>query len=229
MSDANRTQSPPDTSDPTSTADRSLHSVSSTDIDSNDDIVRKVFEEKLQLNDHTNPTDAPASDDEYSDAVSDSLQPATDAETDAEAERRQREQTLSVEQLAENVSKANDIKTFGNFQFKNEEYNESLVSYTEGLDVCPLANSELRAVLLGNRSAAYMQLGNSAAALADASKALELKPDYMKVLLRYAKHSVSAIVVNYHRISIASTGEPNCTRTLTSWTKACKTSSAPSN
>lgn len=229
MSDTNRTQSPPDTSDPKSTVDRSFHSVSSNDTDSNDDIVNKVFDEKLQLNDHTTPTDASASDEEYSDAVSDSLPLATDTETAAEAERRQHEQTLSVEQLAENESKANEIKTFGNLQFKNEEYKESLESYTEGLDVCPLANSDQRAVLLGNRSAAYMQLGNTASALIDASKALELKPDYMKVLLRYAKFEVSASRVNCQLISIVSTDEPSCTRTPTSWTKAYKTSSEPSN
>lgn len=197
MSDSSQNLSHPEPS----TATASLSPTINTPIsDNNDDTVNKLFQETLQLNKDVGQAVDPAtagaaddsttSDDEFSDA-----QQTTDASVDScaadkdfdvdEASRRDFEQTLSEEQLNENQRKAVEIKDFGNLQFKNEEYKESLQSYTEGLDICPLRNSEQRAVLLGNRAAAHIQLGNRTAALQDCSKALELNPLYLKVLLRY--------------------------------------------
>lgn len=98
--------------------------------------------------------------------------------------RRAYEDTLTPEQLSENQQKAVERKTTGNTQFKNEEYSNSLDSYTAGLDICPLRFKEDRSVLFGNRAAAHAQLGNKTLAIQDCTDSLTLNPNYMKVLLR---------------------------------------------
>ncbi|XP_059611943.1 DNA polymerase interacting tetratricopeptide repeat-containing, protein of 47 kDa [Phlebotomus argentipes] len=77
-------------------------------------------------------------------------------------------------------------KEDGNFHMKHRKYRISIISYTEGLSA-KCDNREINATLYNNRSAAHFFLQNYRSALADALKAVELKPDYKKALVRAAK------------------------------------------
>lgn len=98
--------------------------------------------------------------------------------------RREFENTLSSDELLERKQKAIDFKTTGNTQFKGEDYLGSVDSYTAGLEVCPLNQTEDRSVLFGNRAAAHIQLGNKTVAIQDCTDSLDANPKYIKVLLR---------------------------------------------
>jgi len=63
---------------------------------------------------------------------------------------------------------------------------EAIDAYTEALTVDP-ANKDYNATLLGNRSAALLKLKQRIPALRDCEKALELKSDYTKIILRKAQ------------------------------------------
>lgn len=189
MSEFNPNQLPDEILEPPRTGAQTSHNTNSADTTTNnDDIVNKLFDEKLQLNDNKTASDSPPSDEEFSDTQPEAI----DAESYAEATRRRNEQYLTDEQLAENEARANEIKTLGNEQFKKEDYWASLELYSEGLDVCPLASTQQRAILLGNRSAVYVQLGKTESALADINKALDINPHYTKVLLRYVAHDAKS-------------------------------------
>lgn len=101
-----------------------------------------------------------------------------------EASQRDYESTLSEDELNANQVKANEFKAMGNDQYKNGEYLKSIESYSSGIGVCPLRCGNERAILYGNRAAAYVQLNNKTMAIQDCSKALELDPKYTKVALR---------------------------------------------
>jgi len=89
--------------------------------------------------------------------------------------------------LKANQLKANEFKNTGNDHYKNGAFTESIESYSNGIGICPLRCSNDRAVLYGNRAAAYIQLKNNTMAIQDCSKSLELDPKYIKVILRRAK------------------------------------------
>lgn len=101
-----------------------------------------------------------------------------------ETSQRDYESTLSEDELNANQLKANEFKTIGNDHYKNGEYLKSIESYSSGIAICPLRCTNERAVLYGNRAAAYVQLNNNTMAIQDCSKALELDPKYIKVALR---------------------------------------------
>lgn len=75
---------------------------------------------------------------------------------------------------------ANALKADGNEYFKNKEYNEAVVYYTAALDI------KVDPVFYSNRSACYAGLGEHDKVIEDTTKALELKPGYVKPLLRRA-------------------------------------------
>lgn len=101
-----------------------------------------------------------------------------------EASQKDHESTLTEDELNANQSKANEFKKIGNEHYKNAEYLKSIESYSSGIGVCPLRCGSERAILYGNRAAAYVQLNNNTLAIQDCSKALELDPKYTKVALR---------------------------------------------
>lgn len=112
--------------------------------------------------------------------------PAVDSELTIE-ELREREKDLSPEQLAANKEKADKLKLEGNELFKNEDAVGAAKIYTEALDICPSESTKERAVLYGNRAAAKIKLEANKAAIDDCTKAIELWPEYVRVLLRRAK------------------------------------------
>eukprot|EP00094_Tigriopus_californicus_P010583 TCALIF_10210-PA protein Name:"Similar to Ttc1 Tetratricopeptide repeat protein 1 (Mus musculus)" AED:0.09 eAED:0.09 QI:190/0.8/0.83/1/1/1/6/91/274 len=64
---------------------------------------------------------------------------------------------------------------------------EAVTIYSEALALCPLCFTDDRAVLLANRAAAQFKQGDLAATIQDCSESLELKPDYLKALVRRAQ------------------------------------------
>ncbi|XP_034660049.1 tetratricopeptide repeat protein 1 [Drosophila subobscura] len=102
-------------------------------------------------------------------------------------ELRDLEKLLSVEELAANKEKADKLKLEGNELFKNDNAQRAIEIYTEGLNVCPSDSSKERAVLFGNRAAAKIKLEANKSAIDDCTKAIELWPEYVRVLLRRAK------------------------------------------
>ncbi|KAH8353850.1 hypothetical protein KR084_008943 [Drosophila pseudotakahashii] len=112
--------------------------------------------------------------------------PPVDSELTIE-ELREREKDLSPEQLAANKEKADKLKLEGNELFKNDDAEGAAKTYTEALDICPSDSTKERAVLYGNRAAAKIKLDANKAAIDDCTKAIELWPEYVRVLLRRAK------------------------------------------
>jgi len=75
-------------------------------------------------------------------------------------------------------------KSKGNECFTKREYAQSAAHYTFALADDHAASAEDRAVLLANRAAAFLKLGQPEKALKDASKAVDLRPSYAKAHFR---------------------------------------------
>lgn len=79
-----------------------------------------------------------------------------------------------------------DAKEEGNNLFRNKQYDEALEFYSKAITYCPEdeENKENLATFYGNRSAAYFTLDEHELVVEDCIAALQLKPDYVKVLAR---------------------------------------------
>ncbi|KAH8243768.1 hypothetical protein KR032_009952 [Drosophila birchii] len=119
-------------------------------------------------------------------AGGDALVKQPDTELSIE-ELRDLEKDLSPEELAANKEKADKLKLEGNELFKNDDPEGAAKIYTEALNICPSNSTKERAVLYGNRAAAKIKLDANKAAIDDCTKAIELWPEYVRVLLRRAK------------------------------------------
>ncbi|EPY23533.1 hypothetical protein STCU_03439 [Strigomonas culicis] len=73
-------------------------------------------------------------------------------------------------------------KEKGNADYSQRKHMDAIMSYSNGL-LCA-ESSETVAVLLNNRSTAFFELQHYADACMDADRALSVKPDYTKALLR---------------------------------------------
>lgn len=84
------------------------------------------------------------------------------------------------------LEKAIEAKEEGNNYFRNKEYDNALESYSRAITYCPEddENKENLATFYGNRSAAYFSLEEYELVVEDCTAALELKPDYVKVIAR---------------------------------------------
>lgn len=91
---------------------------------------------------------------------------------------------LSEEELSANKEKSEILKGEGNAHFKSAEYTEAIDKYSEALKLCPVVHKNDRAILYGNRAAAYKYLEQREEAISDCSQAVELNPDYLKAYAR---------------------------------------------
>lgn len=69
-----------------------------------------------------------------------------------------------------------NFKELGNQAIQKQNFKEAVEYYTKGLEKEPL-----NAILLANRSMAYLKLENFNNALKDAKKSIEIDPKYIKV------------------------------------------------
>jgi tetratricopeptide (TPR) repeat protein len=74
-----------------------------------------------------------------------------------------------------------EFKKQGNLEFSQQNYEAAVACYTKGLAV-----NEQNHTLFGNRSGAYLKLGQNEEALADANSAIALKPSWLKPYHRKA-------------------------------------------
>ncbi|KAJ6632787.1 Tetratricopeptide repeat protein 1 [Pseudolycoriella hygida] len=150
---------------------------------SNKEIIDEIIEQQSSLNLNAEETidSGNVEEDNFVDCIE---TPVPDQDEDS---RRDYEQLLSEDELNANKTKADEFKKIGNDHYKNKEYLKSVESYSNGIAICPLKFSNERAILYGNRAAAYVQLSESTMAIQDCSKALDLDPKYTKVALRRAK------------------------------------------
>uniref|UniRef100_A0A023ENY1 Putative dna polymerase n=1 Tax=Aedes albopictus TaxID=7160 RepID=A0A023ENY1_AEDAL len=88
------------------------------------------------------------------------------------------------ENTAQELAEA--YKDDGKFYMQHKKFRLAVLSYTEALSF-GVTDSEYRAVLYNNRSAANFFLKNYRSSMLDAQKALELKPDYDKARWRAAQ------------------------------------------
>uniref|UniRef100_A0A1L8EBL6 Tetratricopeptide repeat protein 1 n=1 Tax=Haematobia irritans TaxID=7368 RepID=A0A1L8EBL6_HAEIR len=107
-------------------------------------------------------------------------------EIDEEA-LKEKEKSMTPEELEANKEKAQKMKLEANELFKNNDAEKSIDIYTEALAICPTTYSKDRAVLYGNRAAAKIKIENKKSAIEDCTKAIELWPEYVRALLRRAK------------------------------------------
>lgn len=81
---------------------------------------------------------------------------------------------------------ANSYKEEGNAAFREGQFVEALEYYSDAIASVDSRCEEL-AVFYGNRAACYAHMGMHSDAVADCDAALELRPNYVKVLMRRAK------------------------------------------
>ncbi|XP_012259830.2 tetratricopeptide repeat protein 1 [Athalia rosae] len=100
---------------------------------------------------------------------------------------KDREVELTDDQREELKKEAQYLKNEGNELFKNGEYQKAMVTYTRGLQTCPLAFDKDRAILYANRAASKIKyMDEKESAISDCTKAVELNPSYVKAYLRRA-------------------------------------------
>jgi tetratricopeptide (TPR) repeat protein len=142
----------------------------------------------------------------------DENQTQTDEEMD-----QQLDCDLTEEEVNKRKLEAIDLKTEGNKRFKEELYSESIEFYTKALRLCPKQLTEDRAVMFANRSAAKSHLNLKEKAIQDCNKAIELKPNYVKALLRRAQlyrqfnDKLDESLADYKRVLEL---DPNCSEAI---------------
>ncbi|XP_014486803.1 PREDICTED: mitochondrial import receptor subunit TOM70 [Dinoponera quadriceps] len=87
------------------------------------------------------------------------------------------------------LEEAQRYKKEGNTYFKIGKYDKAIAQYNMAIEICPVQNVEEMATFYQNRAAAYEQLGKYDSVKMDCTKAIELKPRYVKALLRRARAS----------------------------------------
>ncbi|XP_043277682.1 mitochondrial import receptor subunit TOM70 [Venturia canescens] len=85
------------------------------------------------------------------------------------------------------TERAQRYKNLGNIVFKAGKYDEAIAHYNMAIEACPKDNKSDLATFYQNRAAAYEQLKKYTAVKEDCTRALELKPKYVKALLRRAR------------------------------------------
>ncbi|XP_022086545.1 tetratricopeptide repeat protein 1-like [Acanthaster planci] len=105
---------------------------------------------------------------------------------DEEAMRELEEQMTEEEKQARRAE-AQTHKTRGNELFKSEEYADAVYEYGQALQLCPLCFKKDRSIMYANRAACRVRQEDFENAITDCTKALDLNPLYLKVVLRRAQ------------------------------------------
>ncbi|XP_054726561.1 tetratricopeptide repeat protein 1 [Anastrepha obliqua] len=102
-------------------------------------------------------------------------------------ELREREKTMSSEELQQSKERSDRMKLEANDLFKSGEALRAVEIYTSALQICPTTYTKERAILYCNRAAAKINLDSKKSALDDCTKAIELWPEYVRALMRHGK------------------------------------------
>ncbi|CAD5112205.1 DgyrCDS1439 [Dimorphilus gyrociliatus] len=94
--------------------------------------------------------------------------------------------TTESKTMEQNSQQAEKLKEKANERFKNLEFNEAIELYTQAIELNPNV-----AAYYANRSFSYLKTECFGYALADASKALELDPKYIKAYYRRASANMA--------------------------------------
>jgi tetratricopeptide (TPR) repeat protein len=88
--------------------------------------------------------------------------------------------------VEKDIALANEAKEEGNNYFRSKDYDNAISSYSRAVNLCPVddENKEALSVFLGNRAAAYFSVDEFDCVIDDCNASLELKSDYVKVLMR---------------------------------------------
>lgn len=88
--------------------------------------------------------------------------------------------------VEKDIALANEAKEDGNNYFRSKDYDNAISSYSRAVNLCPVddENKEALSIFLGNRAAAYFSVDEFDCVIDDCTASLELKPDYVKVLMR---------------------------------------------
>lgn len=102
-------------------------------------------------------------------------------------ERVKLESLLSEEQCDELRQKSLSMKDDGNAHFKLQSFEAAIESYNNAIATCPLKYNDDHAIFYANRGTALAKLDKTDDSIKDLSIALDLKPDYLKALVRRAE------------------------------------------
>lgn len=108
-------------------------------------------------------------------------------ETEAQANEKEDESLEIVDDGHDrSIEEALKAKAEGNDFFREKKYDDAVEMYSKALYYCPLGedHKEQMSVFYGNRSAAYASVEEHELVIADCSSALDLNPQYTKVLMR---------------------------------------------
>ena len=89
-------------------------------------------------------------------------------------------------EIVKDIALANEAKEEGNGYCRTKDYDSAIASYSRAVVLCPTddEHKEALSVFLGNRAAAYFSVDEFDCVVDDCSSSLELKADYVKVLMR---------------------------------------------
>jgi len=92
------------------------------------------------------------------------------------------------EELQDLAAKAATLKAKGNELFIAKQLPDALDLYSQAIATCPSVEPFIKdkAIYYGNRSATFVKLFRFKEAVADCTKALDIDPNYLKVLIRRA-------------------------------------------
>ncbi|CAG7816801.1 unnamed protein product [Allacma fusca] len=154
-----------------------------------EDVVEEVIRENFQGDDSRNTEDEEEDQTKEDGSDGDADQKKNNPRDDFvdEDKLKLEEEGLTDDELETRLKEAKALKESGNSEYTNEDFKGSILSYTKALLICPLKETELRAVLYSNRSASKVKLELKECAIDDCCLALKHNPNYMKPLVRRAK------------------------------------------
>lgn len=94
------------------------------------------------------------------------------------------ESAIPISSVEKSIETASKYKEDGNAYFRQKDYDNACQAYSQAIEYCPADDKENLAVFYGNRAAAYSMTADYELVIEDCDRALELKPDYVKVMGR---------------------------------------------